>query len=294
MHAYLIIAHTDLYCLERLIKMLDDERNDIFLLIDKRSKIKINFTTQKSRLYEVPRINIYWGDVSQVKAELHLMEFASKKGNYEYYHLLSGQDLPIKTQNYIHSFFDSLPKGANLVDFTKEKNREENIRNRTQYYTFFTKKCRVKNIRIRKFYDMMRGYGWAIQRRINRHRKFPYSKMEKGANWFSLTEECVTFLLSRKKIILKYFSFMKCSDEVFIQTELYNNNYFRNTLINQNKEFWGCFREIDWERGGPYIWRMNDFNQLMASKNLFARKFSSVKDKEIIDLIYSTVTNIKD
>lgn len=36
-HAYLIIAHNDYPVLEALLSMLDDERNDIYLYIDKRS-----------------------------------------------------------------------------------------------------------------------------------------------------------------------------------------------------------------------------------------------------------------
>lgn len=35
-HAYCIIAHNDKFCLETLLNLLDDKRNDIFLLIDKK------------------------------------------------------------------------------------------------------------------------------------------------------------------------------------------------------------------------------------------------------------------
>lgn len=36
-HAYCIIAHTDRYCLERLLNLLDDARNDIYVLLDKKA-----------------------------------------------------------------------------------------------------------------------------------------------------------------------------------------------------------------------------------------------------------------
>ena len=45
-HAYLIIAHNDFYILEKLLMLLDDERNDIY---------------------------------SQVQCDLNLLEEASKK-----------------------------------------------------------------------------------------------------------------------------------------------------------------------------------------------------------------------
>ena len=36
-HAYLIIAHGELPVLETLLSMLDDERNDVYLHVDKRA-----------------------------------------------------------------------------------------------------------------------------------------------------------------------------------------------------------------------------------------------------------------
>ena len=35
-HAYLIIAHNNFYILEKLLRLLDDERNDIYIHIDKK------------------------------------------------------------------------------------------------------------------------------------------------------------------------------------------------------------------------------------------------------------------
>ena len=38
-HAYLIMAYNNLDILEKLLKLLDDGRNDIYLYIDKKLKI---------------------------------------------------------------------------------------------------------------------------------------------------------------------------------------------------------------------------------------------------------------
>ena len=42
-HAYLIIAHNNWKILERLLILLDDNRNDIYLHIDRKSDL-INFS----------------------------------------------------------------------------------------------------------------------------------------------------------------------------------------------------------------------------------------------------------
>ena len=63
-------------------------------------------TVEKSNIYYVVnRVDVRWGDISQIETELILFEKACTTNRYDYYHLLSGVDLPIKSQNYIHDFF---------------------------------------------------------------------------------------------------------------------------------------------------------------------------------------------
>ena len=49
-------------------------------------------------------------------------------------------------------------------------------------------------------------------------------------------------------------------------------------------------RLVDWNRGNPYTWQSQDYNELIASDRLFARKFSS-KEKELIEQIKTTYAN---
>ncbi|WP_217271814.1 beta-1,6-N-acetylglucosaminyltransferase, partial [Lactobacillus helveticus] len=109
-HAYLIIANRNPNQLNLLLKTIDDSRNDIYLLIDKKSINNFNriFKPRYSILTMVDPLNIFWGDYSLISAELRLFSVA-KSGNYDYYHLLSGLDLPLVNQDIIHSFFDKYP-----------------------------------------------------------------------------------------------------------------------------------------------------------------------------------------
>lgn len=68
-HAFLIIAHNEYPVLEVLLSMLDDERNDIYLHIDKRAtelfqqikKVKM----QKAGFYLIKNpIEVYWDQPS--------------------------------------------------------------------------------------------------------------------------------------------------------------------------------------------------------------------------------------
>ena len=101
-HAFLIMAHGSLPLLRVLLSMLDDERNDIFLHIDRKSDMLDGaepLVLSKARLFVLEqRVDVRWGNLSQIKAEYVLFEEALKHGPYAYYHLLSGQDLPIKSR----------------------------------------------------------------------------------------------------------------------------------------------------------------------------------------------------
>lgn len=46
-----------------------------------------------------------------------------------------------------------------------------------------------------------------------------------------------------------------------------------------------CARLIDWERGQPYVFRMADYDEIMQSPAMFARKFSMQTDPEIVKAI---------
>lgn len=84
---------------------------------------------------------------------------------------------------------------------------------------------------------------------------------------------------------------MTCADEVYKQTLLMNSP-FKDTIFDSKKDFAGDTRLIDWERGHPYTWRSDDLEELITTEALFARKFNSSIDKDIIDKI-GTLINKK-
>ena len=67
---------------------------------------------------------------SQINCELVLLKLATMTVSYCYYHLLSGEDLTIKSQNYIHSFFCK----NNSAEFVRVEKRVFSYENRVRYY----------------------------------------------------------------------------------------------------------------------------------------------------------------
>ena len=114
-HAYLIIAHNQFALLRKEIDLLDCPENDIFIHIDKKAKgfCEDDFKDicKHSKVTFVPRIDVRWGGLSQVEVEYLLLEYAVK-GKYDYYHLLSGVDLPIKSNEEISNWFKEIGGGS--------------------------------------------------------------------------------------------------------------------------------------------------------------------------------------
>lgn len=281
-HAYLIMAHHQFDLLKKLLLLLDDDRNDIYVHIDRKAK-NFNYNEyyhllRKSKLYFTDRTSVVWGGYSQINCELLLLK-KSIIQNYTYYHLLSGVDLPLKTQDDIHTFFRQ-NHGAEFIHFDQPIYNPAN-NSRLQYFHFFQDKIgRTKSI----LSHIEKISLWLQEKlNINRLRKTNLP-LQKGANWFSITNDLAHYVVNQEENIRRIFKHSLCCDEVFLQTIVYNSKY-RNYLYYKDLDnnYISIMRYIDWKRGTPYIFQNEDYEQLINSKYLFARKFDSSVDKLIIE-----------
>lgn len=285
-HAYLIIADKDDLTFRTLLQMLDDSRNDIYIHMD--SKLKdyneeiIENIVQKGRIIHIKRTNVQWGGYSLIQAELSLLEKAIKIGRYLYYHLLSGQDLPIQTQDYIHKFFNE-NRGKEFIHFQSLK---FSYYDRVRYYYFFQDYLGrgKKNIRKKIVYSI-NVVLLKLQKIMRLHRNLNVS-FQKGSNWFDITDDFARYVISEKKWIEKTFKYTFCGDEIFLQTLCFNSN-FKNNLYDKHYDnnVIANMRLIDWTRGDPYVFCKEDFVELKQSNMLFARKFSCTDDSIIISCL---------
>ena len=224
------------------------------------------------------RTNVKWGGYSQIKCELLLLKYAIKK-EHSYYHLLSGVDLPLKTQDKIHEFFEKY----NGLEFVDEDYQivEESALDRIKYYYFLTDKktdfayaLKRKILKVQKFLKI---------NRLNRHSKMIF---QKGRNWFSITHELAKELIKNEGLIKNIFRYSHCGDELFLQTIVRNTGFCKKICNKNTMPDIPDTRHIDWERGGPYVFRSEDYQELKNTDALFARKFDERVDSDIIEKIY--------
>lgn len=280
-HAYLIIAHNEPEVLRTLLAALDDVRNDIFVHIDRRAcsvyeSIKDYKVEHSALIFLEHPIAVYWGDISQVQVEYMLFERAFSQGPYAYYHLLSGVDLPIKSQDYIHAFFQK-NQGKEFVGFWTDAAHRRDLHRKVYRYYLFTRYFKGGNALVHSVCALSRNLFLALQKVIRYKRNQGNIVFQKGFNWVSITQAFCTYLLSQKENVFRTFRYTLCPDEIFIQTVLWNSS-FREHIYNKENALIGSMRYIDWERGNPYVWQEKDTDELLSSPYLFARKFASASN----------------
>ncbi len=279
-HAYLIIAHNEPELFGVLISLLDDARNDIYVMIDQKVDIapfKKYSTRQSKLIFLENRIKNSWGAYSLVQTELALFSKAYESGErYSYYHLLSGVDLPIKTQDEIHAFFqqkrsdDGMP--LEFISFWEGEKHERDLRYKMGYHIPLKKYFRAKGA-VGWVFDRIRRVCYEAQRLVGYRKKYPGVTFKKGDNWVSLSDRGVGYLLERRDVIRRIFKGSICPDEIYKQTLLYRSP-LRKYIYSPKNSGEACVRAIDWERGRPYTWSAGDFSELKSLPQFFARKFT--------------------
>ena len=286
-HAFLIMAYKDYWMLNQIIQSLDDERNDIYIHIDAKSK---DFTkdalnpTKYSKVFFTERIEVSWGGDSKVKCIILLLNHAYNKGKYRYYHLMTESDYVIKNQDYFHNFFIEHdgkefinffePSRPNPKNFDLFHFFENDLGRNSQYPELFPVEQNILKMQVQN----------------NTHRsnkKWTYYKSE---GVFSLTSDFVSYILKNLDLVANYFFNGCVNDEHFIVTILMNSE-FKNNIYSEK------IRLIDWthkvESSHPVTFTCADHDLIINSECLFARKFNSYVDYKIIKLINQNIHYIE-
>ncbi len=276
--AYLILAHKNPEAINKMISALDYPGVDFYLHIDKKSNIISDIKTNSNIFFTSNRIDTKWGHISLVESMLELMRSVkeSKRG-YDYVWLISGQDYPIKSNEYIQDFFAN-NRGYNFIEFIPkddERYRRYLKRNQTWYPTWGASPKFIMRV-LRKIYNYMTG---GMKHSLFKRKNILGVEWFFGSQWFAITMETMDYVLNEvdNKPYLQYFKNCICPDESFFQT-IIGNSQFANK-VKDNLVY------VDWSEGkkNPKILLIEDYQQLKSSDKLIARKFETV-DENIAQL----------
>lgn len=285
-HAYLITAYSQFDLLKKHIQLMDHEHIDIFIHVDKKSAAfnpdEFSYITTKSKVTFITRQKVSWGGYSLLGCELALLREA-KNGNYDYYHINAGDSLPLKSQDEFLEFFEK-NDGKEFLEIQEGAIAEKSISDRFRYYHFFQEW--IGKPKKNSPLVLIDKVSLKLQEALGVDRlNHSAGELKKGLTWCSLTHNFVSYILSQENEIRKKYQFTFVPEEFCFQTVAWNSPYRENIENNS-------LRYLDWKKGGgPYTFREEDFDRLINSDCLWARKFNEKVDPAIIDKIIAHVQN---
>lgn len=266
-HAWLIIAHNQFGILQRLVSLLDDERSAFFIHIDKKVQDLPSVHAEHGQVYFLSkRIDVRWGTYTQIQAEMALFSAAMEKGTYDYFHIISGTTLPLKSMDEIDAYFSRLAGNSTVTGLCKDDPYQETLK--IHRYNFFVRDYASDKAFLRQKSQFLWKSGIAVQRLLN-IRTNREGVFYKASNWVSLGRDAVQYLLSRSAAIEKTYRYSFCGDEYFVPSELMGAPALKDRLINDEQYL---MHHIG--RSNAETLRLEDYPALRQSSYLFARKFT--------------------
>ncbi|WP_170179813.1 beta-1,6-N-acetylglucosaminyltransferase [Flavivirga rizhaonensis] len=277
--AILITAYKNF---EHLVDILDffDESFEFYIHVDKKSIIpksvfkKINSRKNVKTLSQRYKVN--WGGVNHLKSILFLAGNALQEPDTQYFHLISGQDFPIKNTLQFKKMINSSKSKDYLEYFevpTKAWANENGGLDRVQYYHLFDMLDAKKHIKwLWWFVRLQKKF------HFKRSIKNEIPKLYGGSTWWSLSRETLQYVVNytnKNPYLINRLQYTFCPEEIYFQTIIMNSDYSKK-VINDN------LRYIDWEStrigkysASPAVLSSSDFEKIKASKKIFARKFDN-------------------
>ncbi|MCD8317343.1 MAG: beta-1,6-N-acetylglucosaminyltransferase [Paraprevotella sp.] len=268
-HAILIIAYHQADFIKQCIDNFDDDFL-VFIHWDKRAELT---EADRNMLVRHPRVRflgkdypVNWGSYGLVRVTLRLCREAMKHGDVKYFHLISDADMPTRNAACFKHFFQ-IHQGESFMEYGKYNSEsgtfnEEHFQKMTLFHR--TEKYNLRNP------EEHRRYAAELeeQRKSDKRRPLPDIPVYGGPAWWSLTRECVTYLLEKEDYIEQVYTETLIPDEMFTQTLLMNSP-FASTIVNKH------LRYICWEqRNGnrPAVLDKSDFARVLRGDFFFARK----------------------
>lgn len=313
MIAYHILCHDNFAQVIRLIDSLYT-REDTFLIdIDdgKNPDTRaLNALSNRPNVHIVRDANIGWGGVGTlrktIKGAFKLLEL---RKNWQYYVVLSGQDLPIKSNDYIKQHLatrekekinyiqgtcpkrisvDSIPLMSNASDYTLLADRGH-----TRVYLkpgtidiHHTMYVRLL-LNVTEVGEKGEVFLETVEPLLQRAREDYFSRypFHMGANWFNLHRSLLEHM-ANDPFTYELYDRIRGTfipDESYFQTYIMNSP-FRDTVCEDIGRH--ILRPLDKANNADVkVLEQTDWESINNSTALYGRKFDTRRDKQIVDRV---------
>ena len=274
--AYLIRAHFAPAQLGRLVDRLDSENAAFFIHISARTSVGTHSTMQaavgeRANVQWVERVATYYAGFSLVQSTLVGLRAIAAAEPTSHTVILSGQDYPARPTPEIEKFFQQSQGKSFVEHFALPASHkwpgEHGGLDRIRYRYFERVNYKTRTLRLP-----------ILRRRFPRGLQ-PYG----GGAWCALSHDAVRYIASfaeQNPDVVNFFRHVKIPDEIFIHTVLLNSP-LRDSVVDQDVHY------IDWSHGGahPKTLGSEDYDKIVESGKLFARKFDAGYDTKVLDML---------
>jgi len=280
--AVLITAYKNEKQVNRLINHLVNDF-DIYVHVDTKSNIKI---VSHERVFVYKEFKIYWGNVNLVYSILSLLKHAHKN-DYDRYLLITGQDLPTKTNSKITEFFSQNRDIEYIEMYKMPDKRWGKAGGMDRVAKYWPNHFHKMHGKWHKSLRLAFGFCKLMCNIASKLHPRPMDyEFWGGAGWFNLTHTCVDEIIRYTDMntsFVKRFKHTWCSDEVFFQTIV--NPLHGLQIVNDS------LRYLNWDYtpGFPKSLGEEDFEDIIGSNAMFARKFDETIDNRVIEMIYTHI-----
>lgn len=281
----LIMAHKNREQIERLVNYFEG-KCDIIIHLDKKGSFTKEDETMLSLLPGVKKvfrkIAVHWAGHSILRCQLLLLKQGLKLSDGRYFHLISGQDYPLKPLDDFLKFFDSenrdFIQGAHLPAPHWDGNTYKRIQH--FYFTDWLNLSGEEEVnKMWRFADLQDK--WGIRRRIPDQVKHIFG----GSTWFTLTRDSAMKVIEytdKKPSLLKRFKYTFAPDEMYIHTVVRHVNSPEKQIDCNNQ------RLVIWGRAGdnhPIELSGKQMHEISSTTDFFGRKFNYPTCKPLLNTI---------
>lgn len=287
MQAVLILAHKNIDQVIKLSQQLIPTFN-VYIHFDTKTDLSSEQVAklEKMNLQYISKYNVKWGSYSIVKATIALMELALENKQNTQFHLISGQDWPIKPAKEIYDYFEGNDKiymdYYRMLD--KVKTHEPEIWWVKYYFNY-------DQINRRTFFGKVYHRVLLLVEHtlnVNKLKKYHLDEdqMYAGQEWIDIPRKPLEFALKYYKEhpeLDKVYSTSFCSDEMWLQTVLCNSEYRKDIDKNIHRFIVKEAGKLHGEK--PIYLTENNFDDMIKSDDFFARKLTTPTSDKLIEML---------
>ena len=276
--AHLILAHTNVAQLARLIARLVCDKADIYIHLDAKRSLSqfIELASMPNVFFIKKRTVVTWCAYSMVQATLRsLKEIVASKKNYSHINLLSGQDYPLKKAEEITDFYIA-NEGKSFMKFFNIQEGWKQAQPRLDRYD-------LSNFNFPFKYKAEYLINKILPKKLLPDNMIPYGMSQ----WLTLTPEHAIYVieyLENNKKLERFFYLTWGADEMIFQTILLNSKYADSVINNY-------YRYIKFVKGAsrPLILTLKDADDMLNSGKYYARKFDVQIDSKVLDYLDNAI-----